>query len=134
MRILRRKIWSRFWGLAALVALTSFAAALAWAAYDPSISRGVRALGSFLERVPERQAPRKAPAKPAPSTVRVPLPVPVAPVEIMPRVAPPPSPETAAPALPALAPQAAVEDEAWDEEDELHSDEDEMPTAPSEEP
>lgn len=128
MRIVRRKIWSRFWGLAALISLTSFAAALAWAAYDPSMSRGVRALGSFLERVPVRQAPRKAPAKP--TAVRAPAVV--APVEIPPPVLPPPLPEAAA--IPSSPPQAAIEDEAWDEEDELHSDEDEMPTAPSEEP
>lgn len=112
-----------------MVALTSFAAALAWAAYDPSMSRGVRALGSFLERVPVRQVPRKAPAKPFP----VRAPVPVAPVEILPPVVPPPLPEASV-AVPSSGPQAAVQDEAWDEEDELHSDEDEMPTAPSEEP
>jgi hypothetical protein len=150
MKIVRRRIWSRFWGLVAVISLTTFAAALAVAAYEPTMANGVRALGSFLERIPVRVVHRKA----------APVQAPVAPaaVELLPPVLPPAMPATeavapseepaavesltrvpnvsaaaAAVAAPA-AEKAADEEEEWDEEDELHDDEDEMPTAPSDKP
>jgi len=125
MKIVRRRIWSRFLGLVAVISVTSFAAALALAAYEPNMARGVRVLGSFLQRIPVRVVHRKA----------APVAVPVAPTPVeLPAVTPPAMPATEATtvATPVATPVAAPEE--WDEEDELHGDDDEMPSAPSETP
>lgn len=145
MKIVRRKLWSRFWGLVALVAVVSCATALALA-YEPNVVRGVKVLGSFLERIPVvYKAPRKtvAPVKLAPvappPVVAEPLPAPQVeegpaeePKEEPKADVPPPVPAVAAPN--AMAGEADSEDEEWDESDELHSGEDEMPGSPDEAP
>ncbi|MDX2023951.1 MAG: hypothetical protein SF187_27170 [Deltaproteobacteria bacterium] len=149
MKIVRRKLWSRFWGLVALVAVVSCATALALA-YEPNVVRGVKVLGSFLERIP---VVYKAPRKPAPAKLApvAPPPVPAEPVPAPqlaegPAEEPEETPTEVVPAAPAVAappavvsPKAAVDEaeseaEEWDEADELHSGEDEMPGSPDEAP
>ena len=143
MKIVRRKLWSRFWGLVALVAVLSCATALALA-YEPNVVRGVRVLGSFLERIPVQ--PRRKASSPAPVTLApvAPPPVPAEPLAVPALQEPGEAPKVepivqAAPAAsgPAAPPEASGDEaasEEWDEADELHSDEDEMPVAPDETP
>lgn len=138
MKNVRRKLWSRFWGVVVLVAVVSGATAFALA-YEPNVVRRVRALGSFLERVPVvYKAPRKVGSSAAVNLPPV-TPPPV-PAESVPAEAPKAEPPVAVtpPALDVAAPAGPNEPEAqaeeWDESDELHSGEDEMPVAPEEKP